>query len=118
MIRRPPRSTLFPYTTLFRSPDGPPHAFEGKVSQGVRPDEFADFLHALSGGDELALRGCIDAIKARGNRGGAADPQVDFARPSLPYDAHNLPAGCPPDNRIVNQDNAHSVEQAANGIEL
>src|SRR2546430_8914108 len=24
MIRRPPRSTLFPYTTLFRSPRGPP----------------------------------------------------------------------------------------------
>src|SRR5215203_1922228 len=24
MIRRPPRSTLFPYTTLFRSPDGGP----------------------------------------------------------------------------------------------
>src|SRR3712207_7420791 len=23
MIRRPPRSTLFPYTTLFRSSDGP-----------------------------------------------------------------------------------------------
>src|SRR5258708_15954268 len=23
MIRRPPRSTLFPYTTLFRSPPGP-----------------------------------------------------------------------------------------------
>src|ERR1019366_10591824 len=26
MIRRPPRSTLFPYTTLFRSPYGDPHA--------------------------------------------------------------------------------------------
>src|SRR5215204_7263807 len=25
MIRRPPRSTLFPYTTLFRSPRGPGH---------------------------------------------------------------------------------------------
>src|SRR5260370_22640655 len=24
MIRRPPRSTLFPYTTLFRSQDAPP----------------------------------------------------------------------------------------------
>src|SRR5256885_13241606 len=24
MIRRPPRSTLFPYTTLFRSPSEPP----------------------------------------------------------------------------------------------
>src|SRR5256885_7621544 len=26
MIRRPPRSTLFPYTTLFRSPAGDPGA--------------------------------------------------------------------------------------------
>src|SRR3712207_9179861 len=26
MIRRPPRSTLFPYTTLFRSHVGPEHA--------------------------------------------------------------------------------------------
>src|SRR2546430_17086152 len=26
MIRRPPRSTLFPYTTLFRSGPGDPHA--------------------------------------------------------------------------------------------
>src|SRR5260370_5762728 len=26
MIRRPPRSTLFPYTTLFRSHDGDEHA--------------------------------------------------------------------------------------------
>src|SRR3712207_7788970 len=29
MIRRPPRSTLFPYTTLFRSP------LTGEVEQGV-----------------------------------------------------------------------------------
>src|SRR6266568_2490240 len=28
MIRRPPRSTLFPYTTLFRSNPGPDHRFE------------------------------------------------------------------------------------------
>src|SRR5574343_789025 len=28
MIRRPPRSTLFPYTTLFRSP-GDPHPLQG-----------------------------------------------------------------------------------------
>src|SRR5256885_3487576 len=27
MIRRPPRSTLFPYTTLFRSPPPPPIQF-------------------------------------------------------------------------------------------
>src|SRR2546430_3330658 len=32
MIRRPPRSTLFPYTTLFRS-----HRFEGVVHQLGQP---------------------------------------------------------------------------------
>src|SRR2546430_11231476 len=33
MIRRPPRSTLFPYTTLFRSPgsDGPGRIGSGRV---------------------------------------------------------------------------------------
>src|SRR5438445_7447452 len=38
MIRRPPRSTLFPYTTLFRSRhvgDGVPHALD--VGEGRRP---------------------------------------------------------------------------------
>src|SRR5205814_3667615 len=30
MIRRPPRSTLFPYTTLFRSRAGPPPASGGE----------------------------------------------------------------------------------------
>src|SRR3712207_8486988 len=44
MIRRPPRSTLFPYTTLFRSeaarpwPHGPPRADDGEVrGHGRRP---------------------------------------------------------------------------------
>src|SRR3712207_7345586 len=36
MIRRPPRSTLFPYTTLFRSPDGHVGSDTG-TDAGVRP---------------------------------------------------------------------------------
>src|SRR2546430_7061520 len=32
MIRRPPRSTLFPYTTLFRSPSGSAGARQGGLS--------------------------------------------------------------------------------------
>src|SRR2546427_6803531 len=31
MIRRPPRSTLFPYTTLFRSPEATP-SFDVEIS--------------------------------------------------------------------------------------
>src|SRR5690348_18167044 len=35
MIRPPPRSTLFPYTTLFRSDPGPTVAADGTVSVGT-----------------------------------------------------------------------------------
>src|SRR5260370_26719791 len=41
MIRRPPRSTLFPYTTLFRSLYGKPDLVDDYVSKGghdYRPD--------------------------------------------------------------------------------
>src|SRR5256885_6619121 len=34
MIRRPPRSTLFPYTTLFRSPDSVVNSSACKVING------------------------------------------------------------------------------------
>src|SRR3712207_7460243 len=35
MIRRPPRSTLFPYTTLFRSPAGGVHLRLGQGRAGI-----------------------------------------------------------------------------------
>src|SRR5574341_836053 len=38
MIRRPPRSTLFPYTTLFRS-SGPVHTGPKEISFCCRPGE-------------------------------------------------------------------------------
>jgi len=36
MIRRPPRSTLFPYTTLFRSPDEKRRQREAQVRRDTR----------------------------------------------------------------------------------
>src|SRR5258708_981948 len=46
MIRRPPRSTLFPYTTLFRSARSAPHRScpAGWMSNAARPG----FLFALA----------------------------------------------------------------------
>src|SRR2546427_1774726 len=43
MIRRPPRSTLFPYTTLFRSPDGLAKALAARDGRtaGHHEDEIA-----------------------------------------------------------------------------
>src|SRR5256885_9953705 len=37
MIRRPPRSTLFPYTTLFRSPTGKARGRGGRDSESSSP---------------------------------------------------------------------------------
>src|SRR2546430_12558721 len=39
MIRRPPRSTLFPYTTLFRSRERGPH-IRSRITHGLR--NYAD----------------------------------------------------------------------------
>src|SRR5688572_31457070 len=50
MIRRPPRSTLFPYTTLFRSPQGVAqfHAFRRQQMQTLR-DEATRIFSAEHG---------------------------------------------------------------------
>src|SRR2546421_6753298 len=58
MIRRPPRSTLFPYTTLFRSragairAGGPASSRSLEASGGARSEEWA---HARMGGGVLVL---------------------------------------------------------------
>src|SRR3712207_8759194 len=49
MIRRPPRSTLFPYTTLFRS--------------AVRADELAASHVGHRGGVELRQRAALDVLR-------------------------------------------------------
>src|SRR3712207_7502130 len=62
MIRRPPRSTLFPYTTLFRS------GIDGSVHVAL-PDELGEadlFRPALDGdGMELADQAAIDRPELR-----------------------------------------------------
>src|SRR3712207_8371113 len=52
MIRRPPRSTLFPYTTLFRSEIGVGDAFVRADEAGAELD--AGRAHLEEAGDEAA----------------------------------------------------------------
>src|SRR3712207_8015058 len=68
MIRRPPRSTLFPYTTLFRSPARRARGFwgEGKrslatccllqPSRHAGPDGGSDFVRSEEHTSELQSR--------------------------------------------------------------
>src|SRR5256885_9505259 len=61
MIRRPPRSTLFPYTTLFRSPlavqrDVGARAGRGRALRAPLPERGADAARAAregAGGAEV-----------------------------------------------------------------
>src|SRR5256886_10737732 len=86
MIRRPPRSTLFPYTTLFRSisagrdagrPDlphrRPRERRDGRAGPLSRPGRFADQDARLPGGaggdrDGAARAGKAAGVRRRGRR--------------------------------------------------
>src|SRR2546426_7524860 len=57
MIRRPPRSTLFPYTTLFRSPGNPDICNIFTIHQGFSPP---DTLKLVAHNCRTAGWGCLD----------------------------------------------------------
>src|SRR2546429_9156267 len=60
MIRRPPRSTLFPYTTLFRSADTLSTMMVNGVPDGAR------FLEGLTGVIASAAKAkCVGLLRAR-----------------------------------------------------
>src|SRR5687768_18031919 len=75
MLRRPPRSTLFPYTTLFRSPRG---AAAGYVSKGLPC--------------ALEAPSCFETPAARAPQhegcGGAAPPTVIPGSPAARSEEH------------------------------
>src|SRR5438445_2319704 len=54
MIRRPPRSTLFPYTTLFRSPIAPGSSSAGRPRHETRPCRHLRPHHRMRGPQEHA----------------------------------------------------------------
>src|SRR5437016_9932387 len=89
MIRRPPRSTLFPYTTLFRSPESPggelrgerpaPHARHHDIRQqqihGTRSEEHTSELQSLT---NLVCRLLLEKKK---NKAEKLDPEYTNKTP-------------------------------------
>src|SRR2546422_9976469 len=87
MIRRPPRSTLFPYTTLFRSANGVPMAKEEAIEldgivEAVLPNTTFR-VHLPNGHTVLAtIAGKMRRFPLRGLPGGLGGLAV------FPYDPH------------------------------
>src|SRR2546426_12229436 len=100
MIRRPPRSTLFPYTTLFRSErvhdSGRPHCVDATVAEsrrrartgtGIRlpePGRIAVSPHRLAGGQPIAGDDLVVAALLLGVEEIAADRERRPARADGP----------------------------------
>src|SRR5438132_6072134 len=86
MIRRPPRSTLFPYTTLFRSRSGPPPRTTcGAMFDALRRDvrtRSEEHTSELQSHSDLVCRLLLEKKKARG-RGAALHPALQLTRSLL-----------------------------------
>src|SRR3712207_7953934 len=100
MIRRPPRSTLFPYTTLFRSGIV---TREQVLAEGV-PGGFSSLYEALSdletlgvcrrgyfieglGGAQFALPGAVERLRAQRTDEESAPLVLAATDPAQPYGA-------------------------------
>src|SRR5206468_10053565 len=91
MIRRPPRSTLFPYTTLFRSPftvigvyTQPPSLFSGAAPPFVGIPRSEEHTSELQSRSDLVCRLLLEkkkrfvgALLSRSSRWAGAHPRDD-----------------------------------------
>src|SRR5690554_2857106 len=74
MIRRPPRSTLFPYTTLFRSKQTDEYLLRGCQSQVWIDSEVKDgVLYFEAYSDAFIVRGLLGVVLAAYNHKTAED---------------------------------------------
>src|SRR5258706_2489173 len=101
MIRRPPRSTLFPYTTLFRSrpigfvfPPDPP-ARQLSRSDPARSEEHTSELQSLT---NLVCRLLLEKKKMQCHchawrRGKQSERRVDGMKPELSLDSDLVTSG-------------------------
>src|SRR3712207_9223710 len=76
MIRRPPRSTLFPYTTLFRSTTGTSVSSVVGVLRGARP------------GPTYLLRADMDALQVHEDTGLPFASEIPGAMHACGHDTH------------------------------
>src|SRR3712207_7995115 len=76
MIRRPPRSTLFPYTTLFRSMETG-RLFEGEMMRIVVADEISPDSCRLW---DIKSKDKLDKDRFRRDMGGLVEAYTEVAR--------------------------------------
>src|SRR2546430_11949534 len=79
MIRRPPRSTLFPYTTLFRSLHRARHGRDIEQHHARRRDAFDPGRDAAAGPDQQSHRGDARRPDRKSTRLNSSHSQISYA---------------------------------------
>src|SRR3712207_9580252 len=96
MIRRPPRSTLFPYTTLFRSllplMLGSPETLSFQLT--FRKQKHSHLLHAIVGPQKI--------------EGGSHSPRNNLDCPPLYLTAHDASLVLPSDRKSTRLNSSHA----------
>src|SRR3712207_7185202 len=85
MIRRPPRSTLFPYTTLFRSPEQQqapryqdPYQPDGR-SEPYRMEEVHEVAQPKQGSRARPVRGLPSTADRKSTRLNSSHANISYA---------------------------------------
>src|SRR5438876_6737983 len=81
MIRRPPRSTLFPYTTLFRSHQSLGDGLDSEVEafQGARSEEDQVASHSEHDFVRRPLPDYVDEQDRKSTRLNSSHPSISYA---------------------------------------
>src|SRR5256885_16671852 len=77
MIRRPPRSTLIPYTTLFRSP-WPVLVTNGAIAAPPKPTHQSGSSPSLSAKAARATQAAAESTRAGERKSGGEGKRVDL----------------------------------------
>src|SRR3712207_6934884 len=84
MIRRPPRSTLFPYTTLFRSAAEHKAATRCSHSEGGRPSA-AQFLQLAGPSDQRRARLHVGRMWVDGHQSDRKSTRLNSSHANISY---------------------------------
>src|SRR3712207_8394534 len=86
MIRRPPRSTLFPYTTLFRSREGgDPRDRPQSPGARLAPHEQRDQQRELRARGQALRRRAVGELLSLGLRGDRKSTRLNSSHVNISY---------------------------------
>src|SRR5882724_7286326 len=94
------------------------HAVERQVAERVGAEVAADLLDVVAGPDQLLARRRVDAVVTGPLDRRRRDPHVDLAGARVAEHAHDLAAGGPAHDRVVDHHHALALQHLGHRVQL